>query len=397
VYDTAKHNAVCDNDDIKCPIPQSWQTDVSLDMFIEAPMHLLFLGIVKSTMEVSDIYMKQYRLGNKFMSHANTYIAQLEKFHLDFLQIRPLPNTNYLSEWCLGMARVFPYIYGMVTTAIEPTIHYGDKYMCMIYSMYVMISHLMTRCHTSSQQQLQYIKLFLDCCHQFCKATHDESIIPFWLSKGNYVTLLNLPEQIEKFGPLRDYWDGSRERYIHLIKKKLVNMRHTSSFMSSKLTEVHQSNVLDWIMHDLDPPVTASTVSHNTVFYTYASKAMIMDNLKGGKIISGYYHPQYPKHVIVAYREANKMLGLIALHADIGINEQYESGMYFCKFSEDMPLAASSPRQYICENVTVGAIMLPFINSNEEFQMQYSVIYSDWDILKSNGDKGLPQISYDIF
>ncbi len=51
----------------------------------------------------------------------------------------------------------------------------------------------------------------------------------------------------------------------------------------------------------------------------------------------------------------------------------------------------------ICENVTVGAIMLPFKNENEKFQMQYSVTYSDWDVLRSNGDKGLPQISYDIF
>ncbi len=50
---------------------QSWKTNISLDMFIEAPMHLLFLGIVKSIMEVSDTYMKQYGLGNKFISHAN--------------------------------------------------------------------------------------------------------------------------------------------------------------------------------------------------------------------------------------------------------------------------------------------------------------------------------------
>ncbi len=81
--------------------------------------------------------------------------------------------------------------------------------MCMVYSMYAMISNLMLRRQTSSQQQLQHIKLFLDCCHQFCKATHDDTITPFWLSKGNYVTLLNLPEQIE---PLRDYWEGTRER-----------------------------------------------------------------------------------------------------------------------------------------------------------------------------------------
>ncbi len=82
-------------------------------------MHLLFLGIVKSIMKVSDKYMKQYRLGNKFISNANTYIAQLQSFCLKLLQIQPLLNTNYLSEWFLGMACVFPYIYGMVTTTIN--------------------------------------------------------------------------------------------------------------------------------------------------------------------------------------------------------------------------------------------------------------------------------------
>ncbi len=91
------------------------------------------------------------------------------------------------------------------------------------------------------------------------------------------------------------------------------------------------------------------------------------------------------------------MLGLVALQADIGIDEQYESGMYFCRFSEAVTLATSSPRHYINENVTVGAIILPLTKANEQFQMQYSVIYSDWDVLRSNGDKGLPQISYDLF
>ncbi len=65
--------------------------------------------------------------------------------------------------------------------------------------MYVMVAYLMSWHQTSSQQQLQHIKLFLDYCHQFFTANHDETIIPFWLSKGNYVTLLNLPEHW-KFG-----------------------------------------------------------------------------------------------------------------------------------------------------------------------------------------------------
>ncbi len=65
----------------------------------------------------------------------------------------------------------------------------------------------------------------------------------------------------------------------------------------------------------------------------------------------------------------------------------YEWGTYFCRFSEDVPLATSSPRQYICMNMSVGAIMLPLNKNNQQFLLQYSVIYSDWDILRSNRSK----------
>ncbi len=100
------------------------------------------------------------------------------------------------------------------------------------------------------------------------------------------------------------------------------------------------------------------------------------------EIFSGYHHSHYPKLVIVAFWQVNKMLGLVALQADIGIDQQYESGIYFCRFSEDVPLAIYISRQYIInKNVIVRAVTLPLTKSNEQFQMQYSVIYSNLDIL----------------
>ncbi len=168
-----------------------------------------------------------------------------------------------------------------------------------------MVSHLMSWQQISSEQQLQHIKLFLDCCCQFCKATHDESITPFWLSKGNYVTLLNLPEKIERFGPLQDYWNGSKEQYIQLIKQKLVNILRNQSFMAGKLTKAHQSHVLDWIMHNLDSPFADPSMPRNGFFHTYSSRATIIDHFKNGKILRGYHHPQHHKHVIMAYCQAD--------------------------------------------------------------------------------------------
>ncbi len=101
-------------------------------------------------------------------------------------------------------------------------------------------------------------------------------------------------------------------------------MQQTYTFMSIKLTEILLSNVLDWIMYNLDRPVLVSIDSRNGLFHTYASKQAIVNRFKIGEIKCSYFHPKYSKHVIVAYCQANKMLVLIALQADIGVDEQYE-------------------------------------------------------------------------
>ncbi len=95
-----------------------------------------------------------------------------------------------------------------------------------------------------------------------------------------------MPEQIKRFGPLQDYLEGTRDQYIHLIKHILDNMHWTQTFMSDKLTEVHQANVLDWIMQNLDPPNPDPGNPCDSLFYTYASKEAIINHFKNDKIIS---------------------------------------------------------------------------------------------------------------
>ncbi len=172
----------------------------------------------------------------------------------------------------------------------------------------------------------------MDCCHQYLKATHGKIITQIWLSKGKYVILLNLPEQIVWFWTLWEYWKDSTEPYIHLIKSKLINMLQTQAYIPSKLTGVHQSNELDWITDGLYPSQQSKIILQNCLFHICDSKEDIIDQLKAGHIVSWCHYPQYPKHVIIAFCKVG-VLGLIALQADIGVDEQYESGVYFCRFS----------------------------------------------------------------
>ncbi len=122
---------------------------------------------------------------------------------------------------------------------------------------------------------------------------------------------------------------------------------------------------MDCIYYNLDPQITALSMPGDGFFHTHAGRATIINYFKN--VISGYFHPQYSKHVIVGYHQANDMLGLIVMQVDIGVDEKYESGTYFCRFGEDVTLATSSSMQCICQNVSVGVIMVPLSNSNEDF------------------------------
>ncbi len=53
----------------------------------------------------------------------------------------------------------------------------------------------------------------------------------------------------------------------------------------------------------------------------------------------------------MALCQADKMLGLVTFHTEIGVDEHYESDVYFCKFREDVALTTCSTWQYISEQL----------------------------------------------
>ena len=72
-----------------------------------------------------------------------------------------------------------------------------------------------------------------------------------WYARGNFLSLLNLPQQVEKFGNIRLYWEGSRERSIQQIKPYMIKMRYTASFFKTKLTHMYVSQTLRTINSEL--------------------------------------------------------------------------------------------------------------------------------------------------
>ncbi len=54
----------------------------------------------------------------------------------------------------------------------------------------------------------RHIKIFLSCFERFDKEMRKESDKPHWISSNNFICLLNLPDMLRLFGPLRNLWEG---------------------------------------------------------------------------------------------------------------------------------------------------------------------------------------------
>ena len=69
-----------------------------------------------------------------------------------------------------------------------------------------------------------------------------------WYSRGNFLSLLNLPDQIKQFGSIRFYWEGTCERYIQYVKPLMTNMRNTPTYLAKQFHTLQQKNMMDHIM-----------------------------------------------------------------------------------------------------------------------------------------------------
>ena len=49
--------------------------------------------------------------------------------------------------------------------------------------------------------------------------------IPFYVSKANFFSLLNIGDMIEQSGTMRNCWEGENESYIQNVKREISTMK----------------------------------------------------------------------------------------------------------------------------------------------------------------------------
>jgi hypothetical protein len=236
-------------------LPPIWNSRVNLDQFINTPMHQIFLGVVKSLIELTFNWLKTVMKGQQFGRTINPFLLKVKHLQCGFCKMESFGGGSKSSEYTTGgwvsesylaYARLLPLV-GFTAEVMMAGQRGYTAYRCLINSAYVMIAQLMQEVSCDSLFLDNVIKLFLTSVDKFENEVWDNVANCCWYIKPNFISLLNFPNQIKYFGSLRLYWEGNRERQIQYMKPLLKNMRNTVEYLKQKLYESHRDYTLTFL------------------------------------------------------------------------------------------------------------------------------------------------------
>lgn len=269
------------------PIPVVWERGLELDQHIDAIMHLLFLGLVKTLMKdtqdwltkknsfasflkvTKNIFESVQSLGlswcraipygtGRFGGHVSeNYVAcaRLSKwfFHIienikgDEEYIEPddaIPQSKWLKETNVRWLKVrglpsdgdFLDVRDRVKTfmnsvdgapkVLPPSPNSIDDVIATYSALLALLGRVMTL--TVTEQVIvdvdRHIRLFLDSYEKMDKDIRGGDDTPSWISHYNFLSLLNIPDLMKEYGPLRNLWEGGTagEAIIGYIKPEIT-------------------------------------------------------------------------------------------------------------------------------------------------------------------------------
>ena len=199
--------------------------------------------------------------------------------------------------------------------------------------------------------------------------------------------------------------EAKEENSIRKPKSLLWKMQKSTSYFEGKLRLLYKMKGLNSLYDKYKESIElVHRVQQPPMFYTFSKRKHVMDSFEDGKPLSCFcLDNNYRKiHVAVALGDCleNKNEGdnfaYLTFDYNVQIYFRREAGVHFCQFKlmDEKPTTANKSSL----NFTDYAVMLPFKNKGT-FCNQYTLIYSDWEVLICEGDdvKGQTPVSCDLY
>ena len=403
------YEPIIDLNDEMGVLPKIWRSDLKMNAYIDCCMHLIFHGIVAYCVERVEEFMKTHTLTPHFEKLVNHYMIDIQSHRLEWCKLKPFPKKQWLAENEIGLARLLPFVYGLffLNLKLPDRCNTTDQtkiaIMQMFQSMFVMISILMSPRNPLAQAIEEHVKIFLSACHRYCRTYFEKDTTPFWANTGNFPTLLCLAEQRCRFGPVRLYWEGTREIYIQELKQHLVSMRRTPEYFEGKLRLMYKTNVMNWIRdqinnskHDQDN-TDGNHSNHQArkprMYYQYNTLDEVLRRFESGEVLSGFTVEGGGENIMIAYgtKRRSRLVNCISIsRLNSGQSTKCIGLAYVkCQLDEQSDELFGVDVDGVEELIDHYCLLLPLIQDSR-FDGGYAVIYDDWDVGDEFFKKYLP-------
>lgn len=359
-----------------CPTGMTlWYGDDDISIFVDAPMHLIFLGIMKTALFVSKKWLRKNGYLDSFLERCKKLNGLLDDVRIDWLRVEDFrdgkfggwvsenfvafsrvflwffqdigslirkellddnsipPSSRPNSSWCgrhyrrwlydrdllEKLNKMFPgqkptneqmkcYITRLIDERNDPPIvdrtgeHEPQQIEIVLEALYNMINILMTDEVTPevtcplAELRIKHFLTEFDILNQtYLEAGKKPKVI----TASNFLTLVNLPELMRRYGPLRQLWEGMfcGEGFVREIKPHLRYGQRVN-FGSNAMKHCHKESVLEIAAAQVESGEgkrngatarnhwAAVLESARDSFVTYDSRNTIIDRLGGSEVLS---------------------------------------------------------------------------------------------------------------
>jgi hypothetical protein len=317
-------------------VPALWRRPlVQLHQHHDAIFHMVFHGILPDVVQLVSNTLKKIEIRGEVVVLMRWLIPLLRDYHLIDLPLLPFSKGKNGEPFSMGawvgsqkvaFSRVITYSFcqcGNISRKkfvvgvrhvdkLAKALHFTDLMTKMLRSYNALVARVMSRYKTPSLilEVEEYVKLFLSCflhlenaCEERwttdppIESNSDSIDGPVtgagrkkkpkakekerkYTSTGNHLSMLNIPSTINKFGTLRDFWDGNDEKLVQKLKPRCQTMRKlgTQTWKRTVLNHVTRSQSIDIITGYNDHDTKEDGMSK----FVYSTSSVIMQNHADG-------------------------------------------------------------------------------------------------------------------
>ena len=381
----------------KYKFPCMWSSSLDLDQFIEVPMHHIFEGIVKATIEIQISFFKWYKKWSMFGNDSNITLHNISVSKTDFCKALPFSGDNmttggWIAEQYVAYARIMNILMKDYDKYVDENSLGYTEMIVLTQSCHSLVAHLMTNESIKISKIKELIKIFLGTCHYYEEAVGNDQHEPFWFRKSDFFSLMNLPDQIYKFGPLRLHWEGTREKFIQYIKPMLTNLRVNSSYLVTKLQQRSQNSFLELLM-DKTTDKNQKKYTSNITSFGYQSVSVIQEKIKKNETLKGLLLKNQKVLFTLVCNTENLGLCQINFSDENGV---YRCGQFYSEINCDQIQVTKScqSKQEIYNQVMDFVMFVPLYPNQTMDIHLYTIITKEWKQRNKDGEYLLPVISH---